>query len=74
MVFCLPHSDWADGNLPEAAVELGKMEEHPNLSQPNPCPRADGTPCTFLLRNCSLLLAFLKHASVTGGILRDNVI
>ena len=26
---------------------LAKMEQHPNLSQPNPGPRGDGTPCKY---------------------------
>ena len=30
---CLP---WADGNLAEAARQLGKMVDQPNQSQPNP--------------------------------------
>ena len=42
---CLTLSAWADGNLAEAAVQLGKKVEHPNKSQPNPGPQADGTPC-----------------------------
>ena len=36
---------WADGNLAEVAGQPGKMVEHPNQSQPNPGPQADGTPC-----------------------------
>ena len=32
--------------MAEAAVQLSKMVEHPNQSQPNPGPLADGTPCT----------------------------
>ena len=42
---CLPDSAWADGNLAEAAGQLGKMVEHRNQSQPNPGLRAHGTPC-----------------------------
>ena len=34
------------GIMAEAAVQLSKMVEHPNQSQPNPGPLADGTPCT----------------------------
>ena len=34
-------SDEADGNLAEAAGQLGKMVEHLNQSQPNPGLRAD---------------------------------
>ena len=41
----LPDSAWADGNLAKAAGQLGEMGEHPNLSQPKPGRRADGTPC-----------------------------
>ena len=43
----MPNSAWADGNSAEAAGQLGKKVEHPNQSQPNPGPRADGTPCTY---------------------------
>ena len=32
-------------NLAEPAVQLGKMVEHLNQSQPNQGLRADGTPC-----------------------------
>ena len=39
-------SAWAEGNLAEAALQLGKMVEHPNQSQPNPGLRADESPCT----------------------------
>ena len=42
----LPDSAWADGNLAEAAGQLGKMVEHRNLSQPNPGLRSLGTPCS----------------------------
>ena len=42
---CLPNSAWADWNV---AVQLGKMVEHPNHSQPNPGPGADESPCTNL--------------------------
>ena len=38
-------SAWANGNLAEAAVQLGKKVEHPNHSQPNPGLRADESPC-----------------------------
>ena len=47
MFHCLPNSDWADGNLAEAAVQLGKMVEHLNESQPNTGPRADGILCRW---------------------------
>ena len=40
-----PSSAWANGNLAEAAVQLGKKVEHPNHSQPNPGLRADESPC-----------------------------
>ena len=40
------NSAWADGNLAEAAVQLGKGVEHRNQSQPNPGLRADLSPCT----------------------------
>ena len=42
MFHCLPNSDRADGNLTEAARQIGKMVEHPNQIQPNPGPREDG--------------------------------
>ena len=48
MFHCLPSSDWADGNWAEVAVQLGKMVEHPNQSQPNPGLRADESPCTIV--------------------------
>ena len=41
----LPNFAWADGNLAEAAGQLGKMGEHRNPSQPNPGLRGHGTPC-----------------------------
>ena len=34
--------------MAEAAVQLGKMLEHPNLSQPNPGLKADGSTCTVI--------------------------
>ena len=46
MFHCLPDSAWADGNMAEAAGQLGKMGEHSNESKPNPVARADGSPCT----------------------------
>ena len=46
MLHCLPSFAWADGNLAEAAVQLDKMMEHPNQSQPNPGLRADESPCS----------------------------
>ena len=48
MFHCLPNSAWADWNLAEAAVQLGKMVEHPNQSQPNPGLRADESPCRWI--------------------------
>jgi len=48
MFQCLPSSAW---NLTEAAVELGKMVEHPNQSQPNPGLLADESPCNVYLTN-----------------------
>ena len=44
MFHCLPDSTWADGNLSEAAGQLGKMVEHRNQSQPIPCLSSLGTP------------------------------
>ena len=38
-------SAWTDGNLAEAAVQLGEMVEYRNKSQPNPGLRADESPC-----------------------------
>ena len=46
-IFSVLLSAWPDGNLAEAAEQLAKMVEHPNQSQPNPGPRADGTPCSM---------------------------
>ena len=36
MFHCLSDSAWVDGNLAEAAGQLGKKVEHRNQSQPNP--------------------------------------
>ena len=48
---CLLNSTWADGNLEEAAWQLGNMVERRNPNQPNPGLRADGPPCSrFSLR------------------------
>ena len=47
MFHCLPNSVWADWNLAAVAVQLGKMVEHPNQSQPNPGLRADESPCSI---------------------------
>ena len=47
MFHYLHDSAWADGNLTEAAGQLGKLVEHANQSQPNPGPRAVETPCSF---------------------------
>ena len=44
--FRMPNSARADGNLAEAAGQLGKMVEHRNQSQPNPGLRSLGTPCS----------------------------
>ena len=46
MFYCLPDSAWAGGSLAEVTWQVDKMVEHPNQSQTNPGPRADGTPCT----------------------------
>ena len=45
MFHCLPDSAWSNGNMAVAARQLDMMVEHVNQSQPNPGPRADGTPC-----------------------------
>ena len=47
MFHCLPDSAWADGNLAEAAGQLGKMVEHKNQSQPNRGSPGDVSPCTL---------------------------
>ena len=36
MFLYLSDSEFADGNLAEAAEQLDKMSENPNQSQPNP--------------------------------------
>ena len=36
VLHCLANSAWTDGNLAEAAGQLGKMAGLPNQSQPNP--------------------------------------
>ena len=46
MFHCLPNSAWADGNLADAAGQLGQMVEHRNQSQPNPGIQAHGRPCS----------------------------
>ena len=43
MFHCLP-----DGNLAEAAGQLGKRVEHRNQSQPNPGLSSLGTPCILI--------------------------
>ena len=42
----LLHFAWAAGRLAEWAVELGRMMELRNQSQPNPGPRPPAPPCT----------------------------
>ena len=42
---CLPDFACADKRLAELAEQLGKRVKHPNESQPNPSPRADGSAC-----------------------------
>ena len=44
MFHCLSDSAWADGNLADAAVQLGKMVEYRNQIQPNPGLPEHGTP------------------------------
>ena len=46
MFHCLTDSDWADGNWAKVAVQLGRMMEHPNPSQPNQGPRPSAPPYT----------------------------
>ena len=43
---CLPNSACLLTDWGEVVGPLGKIVEHPNQSQPNLGPRADGTPCT----------------------------
>ena len=56
MFHCLPDSAWADGNLAEGAVQLGKMVEHPNQSQINPGAQVDVTPIRCMAFLMDLLL------------------
>ena len=44
-VCLLRSSAWADGNMAELAVQLGKIVEHLNQSQPNPCDKPPAPPC-----------------------------
>ena len=37
----LPSSAWADGNVAEAAVQLGKIVEHSKFKSTQPSPRPD---------------------------------
>ena len=48
MFHYLPNSARADWNLAEVAVQLCKMVEHQNQSQPNPGLRADESLCSTL--------------------------
>ena len=61
MFHCQSNSARADGNLAEAAGQLGKMMEHSNQSQPNPGAQADGTPCICV----SPLSCFLLSLTMT---------
>ena len=47
MFHFLPQSAWADGNLAEAAVQMGGTPKSKS-TQPNPGPRPDESPCTYL--------------------------
>ena len=38
---------WVDGSLAESVVQLGKMVEHLNKSQPKQGPRPPAPPCTL---------------------------
>ena len=44
MFHCQLNSAWADGNLAEAAGQIGKIAEHPNQSQPNQVLKQMGHP------------------------------
>ena len=64
MFFLLPDSAWANGNLAEAAGQLGNMVEHPNqLRQPNPGLQADGIPCGVMesIISCFPALMLYSH-------------
>ena len=67
MFNCLPDSAWDNGNLAEAARQLGKMVEHLIQSQLNPGLRADGTPCTFLQVGHVAQDGEDEHAGDQGG-------
>ena len=58
MFHCLPDSAWADGNLAEAAGQLGKMVEHRNHSPPNPGLGSLGTPCRYEVGNESFFTIY----------------
>ena len=51
-------SAWADGNLAEAAGQLGKMVEHRNQSQPNPGLSSLGTPFSYRMLSISFYRGF----------------
>ena len=72
----LPNSASADWDLAEVAVQLGKMVEHPNQSQPNPGLRAEESPCRPVIQIMLQLEGILYnnrsvHRSCTKKI-RDN--
>ena len=72
MFHCLPNSAWADWNFAEVAVQLGKMLEHPNQSQPNPGLRAheshgDIMKSCKLCKSCTCMQSCLEIADGHGA-------
>ena len=69
MLHYLLNSALAVGNLAEVARQVGNMVEHPNQSQPNPCPRPPVSPCTRIVSystekllqcNISQIISFMQ--------------
>ena len=54
----LPHSAWADWNLPELTGQVGIMVEHPTQSQPNPTLASEEMrmPHPVFPRGCGIIL------------------
>ena len=58
-------------NFAEAAGQMGKMVEHPNLSEPNPGPRPDESSCTERMEIDVKLIpvSIFTYVAIDGSIL-----
>ena len=72
MFHCLPDSARADGNLAEAAGQLGKMVVHRNQSQPNPGISSLGTTCRSSLSGQGGRARIFLNVSMLYGYSRSN--